>query len=229
VQVRRPGRATLRAVAEHAKVSVMTVSNVVNSRFGNVSEETRLRVTASIEALNYVPNVSARTVRLRRSYAFGLLVIEASPLYLADPFISQCAAGLSNRFNAAGYKLMIQGLILARSTTRYISKICRGWLCVILPGGRTTRKEGVRYILSRAADCLPSETLIPNRSYWCNIGFDQASAANQCGLSFQSGTSLLTFLSRVEWPAIEERHSRLSKLPVTVSGLQDRGAALCGR
>lgn len=50
-------------VAAHAGVSVMTVSNVIN-RPHVVSEQTRQRVQASMESLNYRNNLVARSLRL---------------------------------------------------------------------------------------------------------------------------------------------------------------------
>ena len=51
---------TIRDVAQHAQVSVTTVSHVINgTRF--VSEDAKARVQAAIAALNYVPSAVARS------------------------------------------------------------------------------------------------------------------------------------------------------------------------
>ncbi|WP_434316448.1 LacI family DNA-binding transcriptional regulator [Leifsonia sp. P73] len=50
-------------VARHAGVSVMTVSNAIN-RPDIVSEATRERVRASMDALDYRNNLVARSLRL---------------------------------------------------------------------------------------------------------------------------------------------------------------------
>lgn len=55
----KPRRATLRDVAEHAGVSMMTVSRVVNDAKG-VGWKTRARVEKSIAALEFTPNSAAR-------------------------------------------------------------------------------------------------------------------------------------------------------------------------
>ena len=51
-------RATVRDVAKHAAVSTATVSRVINDT-GLVSDETRSRVLAAIDALGYSPNIIA--------------------------------------------------------------------------------------------------------------------------------------------------------------------------
>ncbi|MFC3672128.1 LacI family DNA-binding transcriptional regulator [Novosphingobium pokkalii] len=51
---------TIHDVARHAGVSSMTVSRVINGK-RHVSEDTRERVNAAIAALNYSPNLTARS------------------------------------------------------------------------------------------------------------------------------------------------------------------------
>ncbi|MDB5059042.1 MAG: LacI family transcriptional regulator, partial [Chloroflexi bacterium] len=51
---------TLKDVARRAKVSVQTVSNVVNGRSAHVSARTRLVVLTAINELQYRPNLAAR-------------------------------------------------------------------------------------------------------------------------------------------------------------------------
>ena len=73
----------LRDVADHAGVSVRTVSNVVND-FRYVAPETRARVQASIAALGYRPNMAARTLRSGRTGLLSLVVPEIDSPYFAD-------------------------------------------------------------------------------------------------------------------------------------------------
>ncbi|SEF20168.1 DNA-binding transcriptional regulator, LacI/PurR family [Amycolatopsis pretoriensis] len=73
----------LRDVAEHAGVSVRTVSNVVNG-FRYVAPATRERVQASIDALGYRPNMAARTLRRGRTGLIALVVPEIDSPYFAE-------------------------------------------------------------------------------------------------------------------------------------------------
>lgn len=74
---------TLRAVAEHAGVSVRTVSNVVNG-FHHVSPHMRARVQAALDELNYRPNLLARGLRQGRTGIIALLVPEISVAYFGE-------------------------------------------------------------------------------------------------------------------------------------------------
>ncbi|MDO7835770.1 LacI family DNA-binding transcriptional regulator [Sphingobium sp. HBC34] len=63
---------TITAVAKHAGVSAMTVSNVINNK-SFVNPATREAVLAAVEALNYTPNSAARSLAAARTLRIGLL------------------------------------------------------------------------------------------------------------------------------------------------------------
>ncbi|MGW4294538.1 LacI family DNA-binding transcriptional regulator [Micromonospora chersina] len=73
---------TLRDVARHARVSVKTVSNVVND-YPHVSDDVRRRVREAVRALGYRPNLAARTLRTGRTGLLALVVadVEAPGLH----------------------------------------------------------------------------------------------------------------------------------------------------
>jgi DNA-binding LacI/PurR family transcriptional regulator len=75
---------TLKDVAAHAGVSVQTVSNVINGRSAHVGEQTRLQVLASIEALQYRPNMAARHLRKASVGVIALAVPDFVNAYFAE-------------------------------------------------------------------------------------------------------------------------------------------------
>jgi DNA-binding LacI/PurR family transcriptional regulator len=70
-------KTTIEDVAALAGVSRQTVSRVVNDR-DLVADETRARVLAAIEALDYRPNASARSLASRRTYVLGIVTADFS-------------------------------------------------------------------------------------------------------------------------------------------------------
>ena len=65
---------TMHAVARRAGVSQTTVSLVINNvESASIPVETRERVWAAVSALNYRPNMVARTLRTQRSALIGLI------------------------------------------------------------------------------------------------------------------------------------------------------------
>lgn len=73
---------TMQDVADVAGVSAKTVSRVFNND-PHVTKETRERVQAALRALNYVPNMMARSFREGRSAVIGIAVPD-----VADPFFA---------------------------------------------------------------------------------------------------------------------------------------------
>ena len=71
-------------VARLAGVSAQTVSNVLNGR-GRFSEDARERVLAAAAQLGYVPNRSARSLRLQRSRQLGIHMT-SQDLDVRNPF-----------------------------------------------------------------------------------------------------------------------------------------------
>ncbi len=59
-------------VAEHAGVSIKTVSRVLNNE-AHVKDHIRKRVFESVKTLGYVPSASARNLRSRRTYALHFI------------------------------------------------------------------------------------------------------------------------------------------------------------
>ena len=76
-------RVRLKDVAEHAGVSLKTVSNVVNNH-PYVKPEMRKKVLASIELLGYRPNVTAQRLATGRTRTLALAVSGISIPYFAE-------------------------------------------------------------------------------------------------------------------------------------------------
>ena len=74
----REQRVTIRSVAEAAGVSMSTVSNVLSGRHEQMAPETRERVLAAIERLNYRPNHVARGLVTGRTATIGLIMCDVT-------------------------------------------------------------------------------------------------------------------------------------------------------
>lgn len=73
---------TIQDVANHAGVSVSTVSNVLNGRSDRMGKTTLAKVEAAIAALNFRPNRVARQLKTGTTAMLGLLVPSiANPMY----------------------------------------------------------------------------------------------------------------------------------------------------
>lgn len=82
---------TLHDVAKEANVSIKTVSRVVNGA-ANVSAEVRERVERAIEALHYVPNTLARSLKAGTGDTIGVVIDT-----IADPFFAALTSTVEER------------------------------------------------------------------------------------------------------------------------------------
>ncbi|GAB6107792.1 LacI family DNA-binding transcriptional regulator [Fusibacter bizertensis] len=106
--------ASIKEIAKLAKVSPMTVSNVIHKKSARVSAETRERIEKIIQELDYVPNMSARALVSNRSN----IVVLAIPQTLSDdpnknkalinPFYGEIINSIEYHLRQEGYYLMLR-------------------------------------------------------------------------------------------------------------------------
>jgi LacI family transcriptional regulator len=93
--------ASIKDVALLARVSVTTVSHVVNkTRF--VSQESCARVEDAIRTLSYVPSAVARSLRSKTTHTLGMLIPNSS-----NPYFAQLVHSVEDHCFGAGYNLII--------------------------------------------------------------------------------------------------------------------------
>ncbi|MCU1422012.1 MAG: transcriptional regulator, LacI family [Microbacteriaceae bacterium] len=93
-------RTTIEDVALHAKVSRAAVSKVIRDAYG-VSDEMRLKVNSSIEALQYRPRISARGMR-GRTFTIGVVVND-----IANNFVGEILLGASSAIAGTPFQTII--------------------------------------------------------------------------------------------------------------------------
>ena len=98
-------RPTIDDVARLAGVSIKTVSRVFN-REPNVRRETRDKVVAAAESLDYRPNLSARQLATNRTFLVGMLYDSPDPENEND-YITTVQSGSLQACRKNGYHLLI--------------------------------------------------------------------------------------------------------------------------
>lgn len=94
-------RVTIKDVAREAGVAFSTVSYLLNGT-APVAPETRQRILAAIEKLNYRPNLTARNLKRRRTNVIGLFVPDLTNLFYAE-----IAQGVADLAREAGYSVIL--------------------------------------------------------------------------------------------------------------------------
>jgi len=99
---RRPHEAaSIYDVAKEARVSVFTVSAVINSK-SHVGKALKQRVEAAILKLNYRPNLLARSLAKRRTHTLGIVVPDIS-----NPFFPLVIRGAEDAALKHGYNILL--------------------------------------------------------------------------------------------------------------------------
>ncbi len=91
----------MRDVAEQARVSVTTVSHIINQT-RPVSPEVQERVRQAMRELGYQPNALARSLRRRETHTIGLILPDS-----ADPFFAEVARGIEDTCFERGYSIIL--------------------------------------------------------------------------------------------------------------------------
>lgn len=92
---------TIRALAKELNLSVSTISKALRDSY-EISEDTKKRVLALAERLNYMPNPYASSLRGRRSKIIGVVIPE-----VADSFFSLAINGIESVVKEQGYHVLI--------------------------------------------------------------------------------------------------------------------------
>jgi LacI family transcriptional regulator len=93
--------ASIYDVARESRVSVFTVSAVVNHK-SHVGLKLRKRVEAAIRKLNYRPNLIARSLAKQRTHTIGMIVPD-----IANPFFPMVVRGAEDAAQKHGYNLLL--------------------------------------------------------------------------------------------------------------------------
>src|SRR5271167_4196736 len=91
----RSGDARMRDVADMARVGLSTVSRALTEP-EKVSPRTLKRIESAVKKLNYVPNVSARTLRAHQTGRVLVIIPD-----IGNPFFSLVLAGIDEVATAA--------------------------------------------------------------------------------------------------------------------------------
>ena len=140
--------ATMTDVAKAAKVSVMTVSRVLNNS-GYVKKETREAIEKAIEELGYRPNLVAKSLVTGRSRLIAYVLSDIS-----DPFYGSVCKGVENVCFANGYTALICNANTPNSIHTYIDRIIDRKLDGVIFHHMAVTKEQVQILEENGIRCV---------------------------------------------------------------------------
>jgi LacI family transcriptional regulator len=155
---------TIKDIAAEAGVSLRTVSLVMNNS-GRISLPTRKRVMAIAEAMNYQPNINAKSLVNNKSYLFGVNLP-----YVNLSFVHSIIAGMERKSIELDYELLLSSTkfsdisfldddipVIEKSLERLVYRRVDGIVC--LPDSRAVKSY--RNVVARGTPLLQLLRKIP--------------------------------------------------------------------
>ena len=116
--------ATIKDIANLVGVSPTTVTNVIRGNAGRVSPDMIKRIKQAMQDLEYVPNLSARSLVSSSSHIIGVinhLVPREVGGFFQDPFHGAMLSGVEEALRTHGYYMMIRSIDTARDLLSLLS------------------------------------------------------------------------------------------------------------
>lgn len=95
--------ATMVDVARQSRVSIATVSRVLNDSPHKVNRRTRERVLRAIKVLDYRPNALAKGLLIKKTMTIGVIIPDIS-----NPYYAEIVRGIQDLADPHGYAVMLQ-------------------------------------------------------------------------------------------------------------------------
>lgn len=168
----RGRKATIEDVAALARVSIKTVSRVVNKE-PNVRGETREKVASAIARLRYTPNFSARRLAAKRTCILALLYDNPSASYLF-----KVQSGVLAACKAKGYDLLVHPCDhKSEAVAEEIASLCEQGRCdgLVLTPPLTDMETVTQALRSQDAPFVQIAPALPHDDYsWVTTTDEQA-------------------------------------------------------
>jgi LacI family transcriptional regulator len=145
--------------------------------------------------------------------SIGMLIIDESPSFLADPLITQVVAGLTNYLGSRGYGVLLQGMQSRDVESSIFLRDARtDGLCVLLSGTDGERRAMLRRFAELGEPVIAFEE--PSRCPQANVcvirqdDFGGGKALGSLLLS-RGARRFLMLVSTVKWPSVARRQAGL--------------------
>lgn len=98
---------SIKDIAKESRVSLTTVSLVMNRRDSRISEATRQRVLEAADRLGYLPSRLAQGLQSRRAGMLAILVPQLRHAF-ADVYFGELISAVHDRATRAGYRILLE-------------------------------------------------------------------------------------------------------------------------
>ncbi len=109
---------SMKDVAKECGVSVATVSKALND-YSDVGEEKRREIKETARRMGYMPNLSARALKTKRTYNLGILFVDEAQSGLTHDYFSSIIESFKVTAEAKGYDITFVNCSMPRHGRSY--------------------------------------------------------------------------------------------------------------
>lgn len=197
--------ATQSEIAARAGVSVAVVSAVVNrTSHTRMSAETRRRVEQAISELGYSPNLSARSLRLRRSGMLGVVLHK-----LDNPVLAPMVRGIYDAATDCGSAVLLgDSNMMMRSGSQFLMRLLsEGTVDGVFVRGESMLDNDVLTLLrKRPTPLIMVESRESDDYPWVGID-DHAAARKATQFLLNLGHRRIVFVGGSRWYSARRRYA----------------------
>lgn len=151
--------ATIKEIAKACKVSVATVSNILNDKPG-ASEATRELVLKTAKKMDYMPNYVAKNLKMKNTRSIGVIVEDMTIFSIPD-----IVDGITEYCEEVDYQILLVNLRLYKKfdDTYYQKDDFYGDVVKEIKNLMAKQVEGIIYVTAheRVMHCIPENLPIP--------------------------------------------------------------------
>src|SRR5262249_31532582 len=153
------------------------------------------------------PHLRARSFRLARGWAIGMLVVLDSPDFLGNPWVGNVVAGLSRYLGENNYGLYLNGCSRSELGSKILPFENTDGLCVFLSGSTFERRQLLRRICQFKKPVIAlQETVSPPKDGAIVRQDDRAGGRLIAEHLRKRDVQRVAIVApSVPWPAIKER------------------------
>lgn len=200
----KKNRITIRQVAEKAGVTIGTVSHVINGT-ATISPETTARVREAIEELNYVPNMTAKSLRSKKSKMVGFLIPN-----LNNSFYSRISSTFIDLAFENGYIVQILGYEYSlEKELQAINSLASNSVDIVVILNGYGDEAGIKHLLDARKKVILADRISDMKGVNCVYFENQKAIFEAVALLKAKGYKRIGFLSE----------------PLALTNVQDRFAA----